>query len=114
HAEAGGVGDFQLAVHRHRLIGEDAAKNRADRAAVGAGGNVFADRGIRLAGDVVVGIGAAAVRNDGNIIGRSVGADTQQFGEPTDPHHIGLQDVDGAFLDQPAETEAGIFVLASG
>ena len=43
-----------------------------------------------------------------------MGGDAQQLGQAAGPHHVGLQDVDGPALDQPAEAVAGIFMLAGG
>ena len=52
------------------------------------------------------------MRHNGHVVGRSVRGNAQQFLSAADPHHIGLQDIDEAFVDQPAEAVAGIFMLA--
>ena len=102
----------EAAVLRQRLADEELAEDRLDRFAIGARRHVFAERRPGLAGDEVVGIGAAAMRHHRQVVGRGVRGDAQQFGHAADPHHVRLQDVERALLDQPAEAVAGVFVLA--
>ena len=88
------------------------AKNRVDGFAIGAGGDIFAEGRAGLAGDEVIGIRPAAMRHDGQVIGRRMGRDAQKLGHAAHPHHIGLHDIQRALFDQAAIAEAGVFVLA--
>jgi hypothetical protein len=52
------------------------------------------------------------MRNDGNVVGTRMRADLEQLGQTTEPHHVGLKDVDGAILDELAEAVTTVFVLS--
>ena len=92
---------------RQVLALKQRAEDRFDAPPVGVDVDVFAERDVRLRDDEVVGVGAGGVRHDGDVIGRSHGADAERLGEAADPHHVGLEDVDGAALDQGAGNRSG-------
>src|SRR5690606_28061646 len=70
HPKSRCVRELQPALLRHLLTLEEIAEDGSDRLAIGARGDIFAEGRPGLAGDEVIGIGSAAMRNDGNVIGR--------------------------------------------
>ena len=62
----------------------------------------------------MVAVGPAGVGHHGDVVGGGVGGHLEQLGQAAQPHDVGLDNVEVAVLDEFAEAEAGVLVLARG
>ena len=56
----------------------------------------------------------ATVKNNGNVVGRSQGSDSTQFGQPATPVHIRLPDVGPLAFQKQLEAIARVLVFPGG
>lgn len=62
----------------------------------------------------MVAVGPAGVRHDGDVVGGGHGRDLEELRHAAQPHHVGLDDVEVAALDELAEAVARVLVLSGG
>ena len=82
HTKAGGIGDSQFTFHWHWLSYKEIAKHRLNSFSIGACSYIFAESITWLACDKMIRIRAAAMWNNGRIIGGGVRCNAQRFTFP--------------------------------
>lgn len=106
--------DIEISIGGDGLVQEQVAEDGLDRLAIGRVGQVFLEWTVALGNDEVIGVRAGGVRHDGDIIGGGESGDLEELGHTTEPHNIGLDDVEVTALDELAEAVAGELMLTGG